>query len=330
MEIRTLDGLPVALVDAAEALRTDWTAFRGRVGVARVPMPPRRRRAELARAGFLSKPARLTWIAATRDSEESFLGELSFRDRKNIRVAQRRAAADRVRFDVVKPVTPRLLDEFLALYRAQVAEMRHGIVIAAEHADLFIEESAHCYAVAAYISSKLVGACLAQECPAENLVRLRFAATDPARHRSGLARAMYLSAVDAARQMGYGQAGLGTDPNLYGHLVKPGLFAFKWRLGFAAVPSQSVLAGDGYDEADLVIGTEQMVEPVLFLSYACDGMPTSGRASPGLRAELYSRQPDLDARPYQTSFICDLRVHALAAATGLGRRRPEHADLELT
>lgn len=326
MEIRTLDGLSIALVDADEALATNWGAFRGRVDVARVPMPPRRRRATLADAGFLAKPARLTWIAATCDSEESFLGNLSFRDRKNIRVAQLRAAADRVRFDIVKPVKARLLDEFLRLYGAQVAGMRHGVAIAAKHTDVITDESAHYYAVAAHIDSELVGACLAQECPAENLVRLRFAATDPARHNSGLARAMYLSAVQTARQMGYGQVGLGTDPNLYGHLVKPGLFAFKWRLGFTARPSQSVLAGDGFDEADLIIGAEQLVEPVLFLSYA-DSPPATSESPRGLRAELYSSQPELDVRPYRASFLSELRLHGLPPVAAHGPRRQGHADL---
>jgi GNAT superfamily N-acetyltransferase len=319
MEIRALDGLSMALVDAREAVTTDWAAFRGRIDVARVSMPSRRRRAELADAGFLTKPARLTWIAATLDSEESFLAQLSFRDRKNIRVAQLRAAADRVRFEIVKPVRPGLLGEFLTLYRAQVAGMRNGIAIAAEHADGITDEWAGYYAVAAYIDGELVGACIAQECPAENLVRLRFAATDQPRHSSGLARALYLSAVEAARQMGYRQATLGTDPNLYGHLVKAGLFAFKWRLGFTAVPAQSVVAGDGFDEADLIIGTEQLIEPVLFLSYPCDGQPASGGAPQELRAELYSSQPDLDTRPYQATFLSELRRQALPGVRGSAR-----------
>ncbi len=322
MEIRALDGLSMALVDAREAVTTDWGAFRGRVDVARVSMPSRRRRAELAEAGFLTKPARLTWIAATLESEESFLAQLSFRDRKNVRIAQLRAAADRVRFEIVQPVGPGLLDKFLALYGAQVAGMRNGVAIAAEHAEVITDESARYYAVAAYVDGELVGGCIAQECPAEKLVRLRFAATDQPRHSSGLARALYLSAVDAARQLGYPQATLGTDPNLYGHLVKAGLFAFKWRLGFTAVPSQSVVAGDGFDEADLIIGAKQLIEPVLFLSYLCDGQPASGGASQELRAELYSIQADLDTRPYQATFLSEVRRHVLP-----GVRRTTREDL---
>lgn len=317
MEIRALDGLSIAFVDVGEALATNWTALAGKVDVARVPMPPRRRRAELADAGFLTKPARLTWIAATRDSEESFMSELSFRDRKNIRVAQLRAATNRVCFETVKPVEPRLLAAFLRLYEAQVAEMRHGVSIAAQEADA-ICESAHYYAVAAYVDAELVGACLAQEYPQEKMVRLRFAATDSARHREGLSRALYLSAIQAARQMRYSQVSLGTDPNLYGHLVKSGLFAFKWRLGFAALPSQSVLAGEGFDEADLIVGSAQLVEPVLFLSYA-DNPPADADRSRRLRAEVYASMDGLDVRPYRAEFLAGLRLHRLPRPGAIGR-----------
>ncbi|HET9893331.1 MAG TPA: hypothetical protein VFQ44_00090 [Streptosporangiaceae bacterium] len=302
MEIRTLDGLSVALVDVAEAVRTNWSALTGKVDVARVPMPPRRRRGELADAGFLTKPARLSWIAATGDSEESFLSRLTFRDRKNIRVAQLRAAASGVRFETVKPVGPGLLAAFLRLYEAQVAGMRHGVAIAARQLTAIADEADLYYASAAYAGDELVGACLAQECPAQDMVRLRFAAADLA-HRDGLSRALYFSAIQAARQMNYGQVSLGTDPNLYGHLVKAGLFAFKWRLGFAAVPSQAVMAGEGFDEADLIVGSARLAEPVLFLSYAGD------RA--GLQAELYCSQDGLDVRPYLAGFLADLRLHRL-------------------
>lgn len=318
MEIRALDGLSIAFVDVGEALATNWTALAGKVDVARVPMPPRRRRAELADAGFLAKPARLTWVAATRDSEESFLSELSFRDRKNIRVAQLRAATSRVRFETVKPVEPRLLAAFLRLYEAQVAEMRHGVSIAAEEAGAICDESALYYAVAAYVDGELVGACLAREYPQENMVRLRFAATDSARHREGLSRAMYFSAIQAARQMRYSQVSLGTDPNLYGHLVKSGLFAFKWRLGFASLPSQSVLAGEGFDEADLIVGSAQLVEPVLFLSYA-DDLPAHEGRSRRLRAEVYASTDGLDVRPYRAEFLADLRLHRLPRPGVVGR-----------
>jgi hypothetical protein len=319
MEIRALDGLSIAFVDVGEALATNWTALAGKVDVARVPMPPRRRRAELADAGFLAKPARLTWVAATRDSEESFLSELSFRDRKNIRVAQLRAATSRVRFETVKPVEPRLLAAFLRLYEAQVAEMRHGVSIAAEEAGAICDESALHYAVAAYVDGELVGACLAQECAQENMVRLRFAATDSARHREGLSRAMYFSAIQAARQMRYSQVSLGTDPNLYGHLVKSGLFAFKWRLGFAALPSQSVLAGQGFDEADLIVGSAQLVEPVLFLSYADDLSYAHEGSLRRLRAEVYASTDGLDVRPYRAEFLADLRLHRLPRPGVVGR-----------
>ncbi|HET7013910.1 MAG TPA: GNAT family N-acetyltransferase [Streptosporangiaceae bacterium] len=303
MEIRALDGLSIALVDTSEALETNWCALAGKVDVVRVLMPPRRRRAELADAGFLTKPARITWIAATRESEESFLSGLSFRDRKNIRVAQLRAASSGVRFETVKPVDQGLLTGFQRLYEGQVAGMRHGVAIATEQIASIADESAHFYAVAAYIGGELVGVCLAQECPTDDLVRLRFAATDPARHREGLSRALYFSAIQAARQMNYGQVSLGTDPNLYGHLVKAGLFAFKWRLGFAAMPSQAVLAGEGFDEADLIVGSAQLVEPVLFLSYA--------DSPPELQGELYCSQDGLDIRPYQAEFLADVRLHRL-------------------
>ncbi len=318
MEIRSLDGLAVALVDADEALSTNWHSFRGQADVARVIMPPRRRRTELAEAGFLAKPARLTWIAACGADQRSFLATLTGRARRNLHVAGLQAEADQVRFSLVEPVTPALLTEFLGLYQAQVKAMRYGVAIASEHRDRLLSGQTRYYAVTGRVAGELVGACLAEELPGQDTVRLRFSAADQVRQRGSLAPLLYLEAIAIAREKGYRRVSLGTDPNLFGHLVKPGLFAFKWRLGFTAIPSQDFIPGDGFDEADLIISTARLVEPVLLLSHEAQVRP--GAAGHWrLRAELFSSEPATDTRPYAAPFLAGLRLHRMRARAGLPR-----------
>jgi GNAT superfamily N-acetyltransferase len=324
MEIQTLDGLVVALVDAGEALTTDWRAFCGRVDVARVTMPPARRRAELAEAGFLAKPARLTWIAACAADQRAFLATLTGRARRNLHVAGLRAEADRVRFSMVEPVTSAFLTEFLELYEARVKAMRNGVAIASQHKDHLLSGTERYYAVTGRVAGELVGACLAQELPGQDTVRLRFSAAARLRQRSSLGPLLYLEAIAIARDKGYRHVSLGTDPNLFGHLVKPGLFAFKWRLGFTAVPSQEFIPGDGFDEADLIISTGRLAEPVLFLSHDSQARPGDG-ARGRLRAELFSSDPSIDTRPYAAPFLAGLRLHRSHAPAEIPRSRESAA-----
>ncbi|MET9449794.1 GNAT family N-acetyltransferase [Streptomyces cinerochromogenes] len=311
MQIEDTHGLPVAVVSVQEALGTDWETWRGRVAVVRVGNPPEADRPALRKAGFLPKPSWLTWIADTRATEEEFLRGLHRKERQSVQAARRHAAASDLRVEVL-PLTEPLLEEFLGLYERQMARMRQALPVAVQQRDQLREASADLYAVCARQAGTLVGACLSQRLPEADLVRLRFSAVDERSRSHSLARVLYMAAIGHARELGFGQVSLGNDPNLYGHVVEAGLFAFKTRLGFRPVPSQTVHPHRGDDSADLVLGGPLLADPALLLSYpeTADG---DGPAAP-LRMELFTATDAPDASRYTGSYGGEVRVHALRPA----------------
>ncbi|MEV6603142.1 GNAT family N-acetyltransferase [Kutzneria sp. NPDC051319] len=302
-------GLPVAVVDVDEALNGEWLAHSRGVDVVRVQDPPPERWAELAEIGFLPKPQVLTWRAATAACEEDFLAGLARKDKQNIRIARRRAKADGLT-TTIRGVDETLLAMFLPLYEAQVARMVHGWSVATEHRDRILAERDSYFAVCVWDGDALVGASINQRSRQRDEVRARFSAVVPDQRQASLTRVIYLEIVRVAREEGYTMVSLGSDPNLYGHLVKPGLFSFKSRLGFVPVPSHLVDAGSGSDQADRITAFTAITDPSFLLSYApgADGRPERG---PRLALDMYTTAREIDRRPYTVDYLVDFHVHRL-------------------
>ncbi|MFE2140777.1 GNAT family N-acetyltransferase [Streptomyces sp. NPDC059456] len=306
MEIKELHGLTVALADVREALDTDWETHRGHVEIVRVIDPPESSRRALAQAGFFIKPSWLTWVADACDSEARFLAGLRRKERQNVNTARRRMAEAGVVIDVV-PLDAPLLDAFLDLYRRQVATMRNAFPVAVQQREQLLSRAAEFFVVRAVDGDTVVGACISQCLPEVGLVRLRFSAVDePGRDRS-LSRVMYVRALSEARTRGLRQVSLGNDPNLYGHIVETGLFDFKSRLGFTAVPSQGVAPFAGNDTAELILDRSALSYPSLFLSYEgeADGPPMART----LRMEYLGHADSPDLPRYASAFPGEVRVH---------------------
>ena len=306
-------GLPVAVIDVDEALNGGWRARCDDVDVVRVQDPPRRHWADLAAAGFMPKPQVLTWRAATAASEDDFLAGLARKDKQNIRIARRRAAADGLT-TTVHEVDARLLDVFLPMYEAQIAVMVHGWSVATEHREKILADAENYFAVCVWDDGLLVGASINQQSRERDEVRARFSAVVPGQRQASLARVIYLEVVRVARQRGFAWVGLGSDPNLYGHLVKPGLFGFKSRLGFVPVPSHLVDPGSGSDQADRIVGFGALTDPSFVLSYAPGALgPERGTR---LRMDMFSSNASVDLRPFTVDYLDGVRVHLVGKETG--------------
>jgi predicted N-acetyltransferase YhbS len=303
MELTEQLGLPVLLVDVAEAVSTDWAAYRDRVDVVRVLRPDPARWAELRRTGFRPKPNRVTWLAPAPASEQQFLSMMSSKQRREVRGAVRRAQQGGLRPELRQPVDAGFLDTFLRLYCARIADMRHGLPVAQWQREAILADPDRFYAVSWYDGDRLVGSCVAQERPAQDAVWLRFSAVDPRRRAASLARALYLQGALVAGTKGYARVALGTDPNLYGHVAKAGLLQFKAGLGFTPEPSQAATPGDGFDEADLVIGFSALADPALFLAY--DDTYDAAYHGAALRPVLATGSDDIDPRRYRVDHATD-------------------------
>jgi GNAT superfamily N-acetyltransferase len=303
MEIVDRYGLSLALIEPHELASEPWAGAAGAgrdvdVDVVRMERPPAGLWGELASRGFLRKPATVTWVAELGSGEEEFLARLGTKARQDVRRARRRAEAAGLREVVEEPVSERTLDAFLALYEERVARMRFGVPFALDHRDAVLHGPEKFCGVFAYAGDELVGGCLVLELPERDAAVMRFSAVSAEWRRHSLARALYFSAMRVARAKGHTWATLGNEPNLLGHLTRPGLFHFKTGMGFRAVPSQEFADPDGHDEADLVLSLRTLGDPVLVLAYAGPG------SDPGrpLAARLISESP-VPTAPYEAPFL---------------------------
>ncbi|GIH72208.1 hypothetical protein Mth01_44610 [Sphaerimonospora thailandensis] len=304
-------GVPMAVVDVEEALNGDWTACRGEVDIVRVQDPPLARWAELAAAGFFPKPQVVVWRTATAETEHDYLARLPSKDRRNVFAARRRVRATGVRFEI-RPVSAGLLELFLPLYEREVGKMRHGWAGASAQRAQILAAADQYFAVCVWDGADLAGACLSLQSREKDEVRARFSAVVPHHRAAGLPRLLYMKVIEEARRRGFGWVSLGSDPNLYGHMVKPGLFGFKSRLGFVSVPSHLVDPGSGSDQADRIVGLSALTDPSFVLAYATgdDGRPVRG---PDLRLEMFGATGDVDLRPYRSAFLTGMRTHRVDA-----------------
>jgi GNAT superfamily N-acetyltransferase len=275
-------GLPVAAIEPGDLARepAPWTRLDRPVAVVRMTNPPPGTWDELARRGFVRKPATLTWLAPLQADEDAFLAGLPRKSRQYVHRARRRMAAQGVREVVEDRVSADSLGRFLDLYEEQVAEMRYGVAFARRFSTAILEGPEKYFGVFLYRAEELVGGCLALECPGESAIRIRWSAVTPPARKAGYPRAVYCAAMRVAREKGYTWATLGDDPNLYGHLAQPGLFTFKTRMGFEAVASQDFADTGAWDEADLVVSLEALSGPALMLEYA-DRTGLGSRAETG-------------------------------------------------
>ncbi|MEU5364025.1 GNAT family N-acetyltransferase [Streptomyces sp. NPDC005925] len=302
-------GLPVALVDVDQALNGQWRAYEHEVDLIRVQDPPVTAWPQLREAGFLPKPQVVAWRAEALTKEEDYLKRLSQKDRYDVRAAYRKAAE--LGFQVgVEPLTAPVLTEFLELYERQVSTMRHGWAVAVEQRDSILAEAGTYCAVTVRSEGSLVGACLNQDLPARDEIRARFSAVTPEQRSDSLSRVLYWETLREARARQRRWASLGRDINLYGHVVKPGLFSFKSRLGFTAIPGQLLDPGSGSHQADRVIRFGELSDPTLLLSYAPVAGEEAAVGAP-LRVNLFTPSEELDTRPFRSAALTGTTVHTV-------------------
>lgn len=311
MIVRSL-GLSMALVDVDQALDGQWQAHERDVDLVRVQDPPVDAWPLLRKAGFLPKPQVVAWRAEALATEEDYLRTLGGKDRHDVRTAYRHAAGLGLTTGV-EPLTAPLLTEFLELYERQVSTMRHGWAVAVDQRDAILAEAETYHAVTVRSGGSLVGACLNQDLAANDEIRARFSAVAAEQRSGSLARLLYWETLGEARSRRRRWVSLGRDINLYGHVVKPGLFSFKSRLGFTAVPGQVLEPGSGSHQADRVVGFAELTDPTLLLAYAAVEGEAAALSAP-LSVNLYTPSDDLDARPYQSRKATGATVRTVRSA----------------
>jgi hypothetical protein len=310
MKTETTHGLTIAHVDADEALRTDWASARDGLDLVRVIDPDRACWRPLRQAGFGVHPAWITWVAALGATEDDFLGRLTRKERYAVRAGQRFTAEQGIRLEIGAPLTAQCFDQFLELYGRQIAGMDRGVPFALLERDEIVADGAGYFTVLAFAGDALVGGCVCRRREDISTAVIRFAATTPDGRRNQVVRSMYTQVFRTARELGFRDVSLGSDPALYGHMAKPGLFSFKSRLGFTPVPARLFGSIDDPDEATLVLRLDALTEPSLLVCYeppANGGRPEVTSDTP-LRLDVITGDPDVDVAPYRAPFLAGVTV----------------------
>lgn len=267
-------GLEVLLADAMEVLQAFGPHSAPPPGLAgvdlvRVESPDVVTWAALRACGFLPKPDRLTWIADSAADDDAFLARMGRKARASVRNARRWVAASGGTVRAVA-LTDSVLAEFLALYDDQLRRMQHGFPVAHAHRDDLRARREQMTVVQVHIDGRLAGSCIAELRSATDPGRIRFSAVTEAGREHGLAGALYAETATVLRERGVARLTLGNDPNIYGHLVQPGLFDFKRHLGFVPVPSRTVDASDGTEIADRVMSLRRLRDPSFMIGLTED------------------------------------------------------------
>ena len=319
MRIETTHGLITGLTDPDEAASTDWSRWRDQLDVVKVVDPDRWWWPALHRAGFRVHPAWLTWVSPVGASEEAFLARVSRKERTTIRAAQRAAAERGIEFKVTRPITDAVFDLFLALYEHQVASMEHGVPFARIERDDILAKASDYLSVEAWVGGRLVGCCVCRIQRELSTVVIRFATSASDGRRHNVVRPMYMKVFETARQLGYDSISLGSDPALYGHIAKPGLFTFKSGLRFTPVPARRLGFIDDPDEATLVLRLDALTDPTLLVGYAVTpGVPLDEHIP--LQLSVFT-STGVDLTRYQAPFLAGVntlhipRINDLATAS---------------
>lgn len=267
MEIIEQDDLAIALVDQREAENKAWEASGAAIDVVRLTDSEAIDDATLTRLGFMARPQWVNWCAALRSSEEEFEAALSGTERRNIRLGRRFIEDARMRVEVREGLTEGLVDDFLTVYDEQIARMPRGKNFARRWRDRLLAGSDEHVSACVYADETMVAGSLWWMRQEQSVLQMRFSAASRDARSNRVLRAAYLEAFRFARRSGVAFASLGNDPSLFGHVVQPGLFNFKSRLGFTVVPSQVLdprLAGEF---ADRFLSLRSLSDPSLVVTW---------------------------------------------------------------
>lgn len=301
-------GLTTARVGTHEALTGDWSGA-AELDVVRVVDPAPEDWPRLRRAGFAVKPAWITWLAPVRGSEEEYLDRLSVNERRNVRLGLRFTADHGIELRTTDPLDAEAFDAFLVLYDRQIAGMRHGVPFARHQRADILDRREDYFLVRAFDGGELIGCCVCWKRPDVSTAQIRFVTTAEDGRRNRLVRAMYMRVFRTARELGFGTVSLGTDPALYGHIAKPGLFAAKSRLGFTPIPARMFASDDDPDEAVRVVRLSALTDPSLLISYhlSADHVGPVDEKTP-LRLDVLTAGREVDTSPYRAPFLTEVGV----------------------
>lgn len=189
--------------------------------------------AALSDPDLVVRPTWVHWAAPVEGGTDEILARQSRQQRSRTRKAMR--LLDSMTMQLCEPVDGPLLREWEQLYTAQLRRLERGRnFFALSRREVL--ESGHALALWR-VGDRLVSGCVIGPRPDRRAFLLRFSAVAEDHRDEELPRGMYALLADLAAKRGMRWLTLGNDANFYGALTRPGLCAFKLRIGFRPVPA---------------------------------------------------------------------------------------------
>ena len=216
--------------------------------------------AELRAAGAIVRPAWVHWACPVAGGSADVMARQGPKQRQRTRLGLR--ALDGMSMQLSRPVDPATFADWLPLYATQVEAMQHGRNLASIFRKAILgPDSPYLLAVWRRDCRIVCGSVVEVDAERDALM-FRYSAVAPVAKRAELTRAMLVAFADVAAAEGCRWITLGNDVNFYGAIVRPGLAAFKLRLGFHAVPAD-LFGRAVQDVAERIVSLDGLEQPVL-------------------------------------------------------------------
>jgi hypothetical protein len=216
------------------------------------------------------RPSFVHWVCSALDGAGGLLRGQSKKQRYRTRNSLVNLAS--LRMQVHDPIDRDVLREWTTLYRRQVRRLRHGRDLASLfRRELLDPQSGHALVSWRLDGNMVCGSIIKHDVTRSALI-VRFNAVADDFRDAELPRAMYAVVADIAKARGAAWVTSGTDPNITGGMVNPGLSAFKLRLGFRPVPA-NLLGIPTAILAERILSMTGLCTPIIRFCYV--GSPTT-------------------------------------------------------
>ena len=166
--------------------------------------------------------------------------------------------------------------------------MRFGLNLAAEHRGSVLDPASGELLVVWRRDGEIVCGCIVRIYPVRSILHVRFSAVAPGSRKDELVRGMYAAAADLAVDRDLRWLSLGRDINFYATVVKPGLCAFKLRLGLRPVPAHALGQDAPATVAERIVDIGHLELPVLCWEYTGSSVPGPAEGDLLTRTDLLS------------------------------------------
>jgi hypothetical protein len=215
--------------------------------------------------GLVVRPAWVHWVLPAGDGADGMLAGQTRQQRSRTRRAARTLAD--LAGEVHEPVGAAVFAEWSRLYAAQVHGMKYGRNLAAIFRKDLLAPDSGALLLGWRHAGRLVCGCVAEVDAERSALVMRFSAVAPEARAGELPRGMYAALADLAAERGLRWVTAGNDVNFYGAMLRPGLCAFKLRLGFRPVPGDLFGKVAERTVAERVTSLAGLEAPVLRFGY---------------------------------------------------------------